>query len=133
MGDIMRCRVLSGISRNVIEDILRGNLKTLELRNVTNVATALNTEVGECIFITTAKNIDIDRGVTGIIAEVIGKEVISHSTIFARSEYVEECEMTVVRLRIKPKSLGRIVNIYRGGLLEPIEAEVIRVDYFSAR
>uniref|UniRef100_A0A7C3UDP9 DUF473 domain-containing protein n=1 Tax=Geoglobus ahangari TaxID=113653 RepID=A0A7C3UDP9_9EURY len=129
----MRCRVLSGISRNVIEDILRGNLKTLELRNVTNVATALNTEVGECIFITTAKNIDIDRGVTGIIAEVIGKEVISHSTIFARSEYVEECEMTVVRLRIKPKSLGRIVNIYRGGLLEPIEAEVIRVDYFSAR
>ena len=133
MGDIMRCRVLSGISRNVIEDILRGNLKTLELRNVTNVATALNTDVGECIFVTTAKNVDIDRGVTGIIAEVIGKEVISHSTIFARSEYVEECEMTVIRLRIKPKSLGRIVNIYRGGLLEPIEAEVIRVDYFSAR
>jgi len=133
MGDIMRCRVLSGISRNVIEDILRGNLKTLELRNVTNVATALNTDVGECIFVTTAKNIDIDRGVTGVIAEVIGKEVISHSTIFARSEYIEECEMTVIRLRIKPKSLGRIVNIYRGGLLEPIEAEVIRVDYFSAR
>ena len=133
MGDIMRCRVLSGISRNVIEDILRGNLKTLELRNVTNVATALNTDVGECIFVTTAKNVDIDRGVTGIIAEVIGKEVISHSTIFARSEYIEECEMTVIRLRIKPKSLGRIVNIYRGGLLEPIEAEVIRVDYFSAR
>ncbi len=133
MGDIMRCRVLSGISRNVIEDILRGNLKTLELRNVTNVATALNTDVGECIFVTTAKNVDIDRGVTGIIAEVIGKEVISHSTIFARSEYIEECEMTVIRLRIKPKSLGRIVNIYRGGLLEPIEAEVIRVDYFLAR
>lgn len=129
----MRCRVLSGISRSVIEDILRGNLKTLELRNVTNVATALSTDVGDCIFITTAKNIDIDRGVTGIIAEVVGKEVLSHSTVFARSDYVEECEMTVVRLRIKPKSLGRVVAIYRGSLLEPVEAEVIRVDYFSAR
>ncbi len=133
MGDRMRCYVISGISRNVIEDILRGNLRTLELRNVTNVATALNAEIGECVFITNAKNVDIDRGVTGIIAEVVGKELISHSTIFARSDYVEECEMTVVRLRVKPKSLGRITNIYRGSLLEPMEAEVIRIDYFSAR
>ncbi len=133
MGDRMRCYVISGISRNVVEDILRGNLRTLELRNVVNIATALNTDVGDCVFITTAKNVDVDRGITGIIAEVVGKELISHSTVFARSDYIEECEMTVVRLRIKPKSLGRVINIYRGSLLEPIEAEVIRVDYFSAR
>ncbi|AKG91498.1 hypothetical protein GAH_01191 [Geoglobus ahangari] len=129
----MRCYIISGISRQVIEEILRGNLRTLELRNVINVATALNTKLGDCVFITTAKNVDLGRGVTGIIAEVEGKEIVSHSTFFARNDYFEECEMTVVRLRVRPKALGRLVQVFRKDLLSPVEGEAIQVDHFLAR
>ncbi|WP_456477881.1 DUF473 family protein [Geoglobus ahangari] len=129
----MRCYIISGISRQVIEEILRGNLRTLELRNVINVATALNTKLGDCVFITTAKNVDLGKGVTGIIAEVEGKEIVSHSTFFARNDYFEECEMTVVRLRVRPKALGRLVQVFRKDLLSPVEGEAIQVDHFLAR
>ncbi|WP_456369570.1 DUF473 family protein [Geoglobus sp.] len=129
----MRCYVISGISRQVIEEILRGNLRTLELRNVINVATALNAKLGDCVFVTTAKNVDLGRGVTGIIAEVEGKEVVSHSTLYARNDYIEECEMTVVRLRVRPRAVGRLIQVFRKDILSPVEGEAIQVDHFLAR
>ncbi|WP_457591605.1 DUF473 family protein [Geoglobus sp.] len=129
----MRCYVISGISRQVIEEILRGNLRTLELRNVINIATALNAKLGDCVFVTTAKNADLGRGVTGLIAEVEGKEIVSHSTFYARNDYIEECEMTVVRLRIRPRALGRLVQVLRRDILSPVEGEAIQVDHFLAR
>jgi len=129
----MRCYIISGISRSIIQDILRGHLRTLELRNVINVATALSTDVGDCVFITSAKNSDLSRGVTGIISIVEGKETISHSTLYARNDYIEECEMTVVRLRISPRSVGRIVHVLRQDMLKPVEAEVMRIESFFAR
>ncbi len=129
----MRCFVISGISRAIIEDILRGHLRTLELRNVINIATALNAEIGDCVMVTSAKNSDLGRGVTGIISVVESKEIISHSTFYARNDYIEECEMTVVRLRISPRSVGRILQVFRKDILSPVEAEVLRADSFFAR
>jgi len=129
----MRCFIISGISRSIIEDILRGHLRTLELRNVINIATALNTDVGDCVFVTSAKNSDLGRGVTGIISMVEGKEVVSHSTLYARNDYIEECEMTVVRLRISPRAVGRIIQVFRRDILSPVEAEILRIEGFFAR
>ncbi len=129
----MRCFIISGISRSIIEDILRGHLRTLELRNVINIATALNTDIGDCVFVTSAKNSDLGRGVTGIISIVEGKEVVSHSTLYARNDYIEECEMTVVRLRISPRAVGRIIQVFRKDILSPVEAEVLRIEGFFAR
>ena len=129
----MRCFIISGISRAIIEDIFRGHLRTLELRNVINIATALNAEIGDCVFVTSAKNSDLARGVTGIISIVEGKEIVSHSTLYARNDYIEECEMTVVRLRISPRSVGRILQVFRKDILSPVEADVLRIDSFFAR
>ncbi len=129
----MRCFIISGISRTIIEDILRGHLRTLELRNVINIATALNAEIGDCVFVTSAKNSDLARGVTGIISMVEGKEIVSHSTLYARNDYIEECEMTVVRLKISPRSVGRILQVFRKDILSPVEADVLRIDSFFAR
>lgn len=129
----MRCFVISGISRYVIEEILRGNIRTLDLRNVVNIASAMNAGVGEFIFITTAKNSDLGRGVTGIIAEVEGKEVSSHTMYYSKSDYFEECEMTSLRLRIRPRGIGRIIQAFRKDILSPVEAEVIQLDHFLAR
>jgi len=129
----MKCYVISGISRVVIQEILRGNFRTLELRNVINVATAMNTDVGDLIFITSAKYVDLERGVTGVIGEVEGKELVSHSAIYARNDYFEEFESTVVRLKIRPRAIGRITRILRKDILNPVEAEAVQVDHFSAR
>ena len=55
----MRCLVFTGISRAIIEDILRRMVRTLELRSAHNVATAMKAEVGNCVFLTPAKLNDL--------------------------------------------------------------------------
>ncbi|MCS7121436.1 MAG: DUF473 domain-containing protein [Archaeoglobaceae archaeon] len=129
----MKCYVITGITKAVIEEIMRGNIKTLELRSAHNVATALRVKVGDCVFVTYAKMQDIDRGVNGLIAEVTGKEVLTHSFFYSSPHYAEECEMTTVRLRLLPKALGRVIRIKPFELLETREAEVIEVTIFDAR
>ncbi|MET1125022.1 MAG: DUF473 domain-containing protein [Archaeoglobaceae archaeon] len=129
----VRCYVISGISRIVIEEITRGNVRTVELRSAHNVATALRVNVGDCVFLTTAKSQDVDRGVSGLIAEVTGKEVVTHSLFYTSPHHIEECEMTVVRLRVAPKAFGRIIRIKPSELLETREAEVIEMTIYDAR
>ncbi len=129
----MRCFVLTGISRAVIEEIMRGNVRTIELRSAHNVATALRVNIGDYVFLTPAKSHDIARGVSGLIAEVTGKEVMSQSIFYSSPHYVEESEMTVVRLRISPKALGRIIRIKPFELLESCEAEIVEMTIFDAK
>lgn len=126
----MKCYVLTGISKSVIEEIMRGNVKTLELRSAHNVATALKVNVGDHIFITYAKIQDLDRGVSGLIAEIVGKEILTHTVIYS---HMEECEMTAVRIRFLPKAFGRIVKVKPFEVLESREAEVVEVSMFDAR
>lgn len=129
----MRCYVLTGISRGILEDIVKRHIRTIELRSAHNVATALRVDVGGCVFLTSSKLYDIDRGTLGIIAEVSGKEVLSHSIVFASDKHIEECEMTVVRLRVTPKGMGRIINVYKSGILDSVEADIVEISYFDAR
>ncbi len=128
----MRCYVLSGMAKGIIEDIMRGNVRTIELRSAHNIATALRVNLGDCVFLTYSKTSDLTRGVSGIIAEVAGKEVVRQSLFYSSPHYIEESEMAVVRLRLNPRGVGRIIQIKSGELLEPIEAEVVEVTHFTA-
>ncbi len=129
----MRCLVLTGISRDVIEDLMRRQIKTVELRSAHNIATAMKAEIGDCILLTTAKTFDVDRGTLGIIARVTGKEIYSHSLMFSTPTMIQENEMTVVRLKLEVKGVGRVVRVCSSGLLDTTEAEVVEVSYFNAR
>lgn len=132
MGERMRCYVLSGIARGIIEDIVRRNIRTIELRSAHNVATALKLNLGDCVFLTYSRIRDLERGVGGIIAEVSGKEVVQQSLFYSSPHYIEESEMVVVRLKLNPRGVGRIIQIKTGDPLEAIEAEVIEVTHFTA-
>uniref|UniRef100_A0A7J2TG36 DUF473 domain-containing protein n=1 Tax=Archaeoglobus fulgidus TaxID=2234 RepID=A0A7J2TG36_ARCFL len=128
----MRCYVFSGIAKLVIDDIIRRNIRTIELRSAHNVATALKVNLGDCVFLTHSRIRDLERGVSGLIAEVSGKEVIHQSIFYSSPHYVEESEFAVVRLRLNPKGVGRIIQLKTGGILDAIEAEVVEVTHFSA-
>jgi hypothetical protein len=129
----MRCLVLTGISKDVLEDLVRRYIRTIELRSAHNIATALRAEVGDCVFLTSAKTFDIDKGTLGLIAQVTGKEMYTHSLMFSTPTLIQESEMTVVRLRLEVKGLGRVMRVYNAGILDTTEAEVVEVSYFDAR
>ncbi len=128
----MKCYVFSGIAKLIIEDIIRRNIRTIELRSAHNVATALKVALGDCVFLTHSKIRDLERGVIGLIAEVRGKEVVHQSIFYSSPHYVEESEFAVVRLKLNPKGVGRIIQLKTGDILDAIEAEVVEVTHFSA-
>ncbi|MFN3383649.1 MAG: DUF473 domain-containing protein [Archaeoglobaceae archaeon] len=128
----MKCYVFSGIAKGVLEDIVRRNVRTIELRSAHNVATALRVNLGDCVFLTYSKMSDLERGVSGIIAEVNGKEIVHQSLFYSSPHYIEESEMAVVRLRLNPKGIGRIIQIRAGDILDAIEAEVVEITTFTA-
>ncbi len=129
----MRCYVLTGISKRTLEELMRRMVRTLELRSAHNVATALKANVGDKVLITSCSIHDIDKGVTGLIAEVVGKEVVSHSLVFVSDSVIQEREMTVVRLKLDVKGMGRVVRVYNTGILDTTQADVVEVSYFDAR
>ncbi len=130
--DRMKCYILTGISRSVIDALLRREIRSIELRSAHNVATALKAEIGSCVLLTPARLSDLGKGVTGVIAEVTGKEVMSHSLFFASGSYFEENEMTAVRLMLRPKGFGRIVSVANTGILDTTVAEVVSISHFNA-
>ncbi len=129
----MRCLVITGVSKRTLDELMRRIVRTIELRSAHNVATALKAEVGDKVLLTTSKLHDVDKGTVGIIAEVVGKEVISHSLVFASESMIQESEMTVVRLKLDVRGVGRIVKLYNVGILDTTEADVVEISYFDAR
>ncbi len=129
----MRCFVITGVSKRTIEELMKRVVKTIELRSAHNVTTALKVDVGDLVFLTPTRLHDIDRGTTGIIAEVVGKDVHTHSLIFASESIIQESEMTVVRLRLNVRGVGRIVKVHNTGILDTTEADVVEISYFDAR
>jgi hypothetical protein len=131
-GKKMKCYVITGISGRVIEALMRREIRSVELRSAHNVATAMRAETGDCVLLTPARLCDLGRGTTGIIAEVTGKEVMSHSVFFATGSYFEENEMTAIRLILKPRGFGRIVSVVNSGILETTVADVVSISHFDA-
>jgi len=129
----MRCLVITGVARRTLDELLRRVVRTLELRSAHNVATALKANVGDLVFLTSSRLDDLGRGTTGLIAEVVGKEVISHSLVFASDTMLQECEMTVVRLKLNVRGMGRIAKLHSTGILDKTEADVVEMSYFDAR
>ncbi len=132
MNEKLRCLVLTGISKSTLDALLKREIRSIELRSAHNVVTALKAEVGSYVLLTPARLNDLDKGITGIVAEVMGKEVMSHSLFFASNSYFEECEMTAVRLILKPKGFGRVISISNPGILDIREAEVVCITHFDA-
>ncbi len=131
-GERIKCYVLTGISRRVIDALLKREIRSVELRSAHNVATAIKAEIGSCVLLTPARLCDLGKGVTGIVAEVTGKEVMSHSLFFASGTYMEESEMTAVRLMLRPRGFGRIAAVHNTGILDTTVAEVVYMKHFDA-
>jgi len=51
----MRCWILTGISKRVIEDIISGYTRTVELRSAHNVSIAVRADVGDYVLLTPAR------------------------------------------------------------------------------
>jgi hypothetical protein len=129
----MQYVVLSGISPQVLKDIEHNKVKTIEIRSPHNFLSALETNVGDVIFLTSTSPGDLRPGTTGVVAKIREKQVSMHRVISKTEELYEEAEVQMARLQLEIKGHARVRRAQCCALGEATIVDADEVHFFEGR
>ncbi len=129
----MRHLVLSGISNQVLKELEHEKIKTIEIRSPHNFLSALETDVGDVIFLTSTSLADVRPGTTGVIAKILEKQVAMHRVIQRTEMFYEEAEVQMARLQLEMKGHARVRRAECCALGEATVVEADEVLFFEGR
>ncbi|WP_456396722.1 DUF473 family protein [Thermococcus sp.] len=118
----MEVIVLTGISRRVLDDLLRNPYKTVELRSARNIEALEGMERRMRVFLTYETFHDVTRGTEGLIAEILKFEEMDQRILWDESD---EREQTIVRIQLKLLGLGKVIEIERDGIIRAKVREML--------
>jgi hypothetical protein len=123
---------LTGIARHVIKELLAARVRTVEIRSPNNFVALLNAKPGDKIFLTESSAPDILLGTNGLIASVMGIQMITHRVIQSSEDYYEEREAQAARVQLQLVCVGRVRRVTSFEVGEPLMLEVDQVKYCDA-
>lgn len=123
---------LTGIARHVMKELLAARVRTVEIRSPNNFVALLNAKPGDKIFLTESSAPDILLGTNGLIANILGIQMITHRVIQSSEDYYEERESQAARVQLQLAGVGRVRRVASFEMGEPLELEVDRVKYCDA-
>ncbi len=129
----MQYIVLSGISPEVIKKLEQDKIKTIEIRSPHNFLSAIETDVGDIIFLTSTSPYDIRAGTIGVIAQIREKQVAMHRMIQKTEDYYEEAEVQMARLQLEMKGHARVRRAQCCTIGEAIVVDADEVLFFEGR
>ncbi len=129
----MKYIALSGISPQVIKDLEHDKIKTIEIRSPHNFLSAIETDVGDIIFLTSTSPYDIRAGTVGVIAEIREKQVSMHRMIQKTEGFYEEAEVQMARLQLELKGRARVRRAQCCIIGEAIVVDADEVLFFEGR
>lgn len=129
----MQYIALTGITKQVINDLLDRKIRTLEVRSAHNLYSLFQLNAGDCVFITTTSKQDLVGGVTGIIAKIRELQVTMHRVAHGIDSYYEEKETLYARVQLEFKGLGRIKRVQDLGIGKPVSVDAEEIRHFEAR
>ena len=107
----MKMKVLSGIAKPVLDDLIREGTRTIELRSANNIMTILDIQPGDYILLSSKKRDDITKGTNGIITKIQKKKLSMHHISYSTDSMYEEKELTIARIKTQTAGLGTIQKI----------------------
>ncbi len=129
----MQYIVLSGISPTVLRDLEHNKIKTIEIRSPHNFLSALETNVGDIIFLTSTSLGDIRPGTAGIFARIREKQVAMHRVVQKTEEFYEEAEVQMARLQLEIKGHARVRRAQCCAIGEATVVDADEVQFFEGR
>ncbi|HEY9206789.1 MAG TPA: DUF473 domain-containing protein [Candidatus Methanoperedens sp.] len=129
----MQYIVLSGISPSVLRDLEHNKIKTIEIRSPHNFLSALETNVGDVIFLTSTSLGDIRPGTAGIFARIREKQVAMHRVVQKTEEFYEEAEVQMARLQLEIKGHARVRRAQCCTIGEATVVDADEVQFFEGR
>lgn len=111
----MEAVLIAGITRRLLDELLRSPYRTVELRSARNVLAIERAMEGlRRLFMTYEPFEDVEIGTEGLITELIDANELNMRIPWEESD---EREITVCRAKVKLLGLGRVVGIEEKGLV----------------
>jgi hypothetical protein len=129
----MRYVVLSGISQQVLKSLESNKVKTIEIRSPHNFLSALETNVGDMIFLTSTSLQDVRPGTIGIIAKINEKQISMHRMVQRTEDIYEEAEVQMARLQLQMKGHARVRRAECCALGEATVVDADEMKFFEGR
>jgi hypothetical protein len=129
----MRYVVLSGISQQVIRSLETNKVKTIEIRSPHNFLSALETNVGDVIFLTSTGLQDVRPGTIGIIAKINEKQISMHRMVQRTEDIYEEAEVQMARLQLQMKGHARVRRAECCAMGEATVVDADEMKFFEGR
>ncbi|SNQ61861.1 DUF473 domain-containing protein [Candidatus Methanoperedens nitratireducens] len=129
----MRYVVLSGISQQVLKSLETNKVKTIEIRSPHNFLSALETNVGDVIFLTSTSLEDVRPGTTGIIAKINEKQISMHRMVQRTEDFYEEAEVQMARLQLQMKGHARVRRAECCAIGEATVVDADEMKFFEGR
>jgi hypothetical protein len=125
--------VLSGISLMALRNLEQNKVKTIEIRSPHNFLSAIETDAGDVVFLTTTSMEDVRAGTIGLIAKILEKQVSMHRIIHQTDELFEEAEVQMARLKLEMKGHARVRRSICCGMGEAMVVDADEVQFFEGR
>jgi len=129
---IMECVALTGISRQVIRELLANGIRTLEIRSPNNFIALLHSGPGDVIFLTEASGPDVVTGTGGMLARIREIQMVTHKVVQAGADFYEEREAQASRVQLAMVGHGRVRGAKGFKLGSPTVLDVDAVCYYDA-
>ncbi len=129
----MKYIALSGIFHMALKNLEQNKIKTIEIRSPHNFLSALETDAGDVIFLTSTSMEDVGTGTTGVIAKIIEKQVSMHRIVYKTDELFEEAEVQMARLKLEMKGHARVRRAICCAVGEATIVEADEVQFFEGR
>ena len=116
-----------------LRNLEQNKVKTIEIRSPHNFLSAIETQAGDIIFLTTTSMEDVGVGTKGYIAKILEKQVSMHRIIHQTDELFEEAEVQMARLKLEMKGHARVRRSISLAMGEPIIVDADEVQFFEGR
>ncbi len=116
-----------------LRNLEQNKIKTIEIRSPHNFASAIESDAGDVVFLTTTSMEDVRLGTTGIIAKIIEKQVSMHRILHQTNELFEEAEVQIARLKLEMKGHARVRRSICCTMGEAIVVDADEVQFFEGR
>ena len=116
-----------------LRNLEQNKIRTIEIRSPHNFLSAIETHVGDIIFLTTTSMEDVGVGTTGIIAKILEKQVSMHRMVYKTDELFEEAEVQMARLKLEMKGHARVRRSVCCKIGEAIVVDADEVQFFEGR
>ncbi|MHC1592549.1 MAG: DUF473 family protein [Methermicoccaceae archaeon] len=128
----MKYVAITGISQEVVLELAKGRVRTIEIQSPHNFFVVLRLTPGDTVFLSSTSLKDVMAGTKGILAKVVEKSIFMHRSFQCMGLHKEECEHLCAQIQLRAKSFAVVRTFEPTEVGAPLVVDVGEIPYFDA-